>query len=370
MKPLFAVNAADRSFFDKHIGPWLPDRIVDIHTHVWLKRFESKKEHGKQSRTVAWPSLVANENPVEHLIETYRLMFPGKTVTPTIFANVTAPEKLDAANDYVSRCARRYGFPALIFSDPCWTAGDLESRIQKGGFLGIKSYLTMAPACVPAAEIRIFDFFPHHQLKLMNRRGWIVMLHIPRNARLRDPVNLAQLREIEERYPGLQLIVAHVGRAYCPEDIGDAFKVLAQTKRMFFDISANSNALVFRRLLETVGPKRVLFGSDMPILRMRARRICEKGFYVNLVPRGLYGDGSGDAHLRAVRGAEADRVTFFMYEELAAFGRAARAVRLTPAELEAVFFRNAQAILERAGKPLAKCRRKEVISRRGAVPQG
>ena len=34
------------------------------------------------------------------------------------------------------------------------------------------------------------------------------MLHIPRNGRLRDPVNLAQMLDIEARYPKLQLIVA------------------------------------------------------------------------------------------------------------------------------------------------------------------
>jgi predicted TIM-barrel fold metal-dependent hydrolase/GNAT superfamily N-acetyltransferase len=292
---------------------------------------------------------VADENPVEHLIETYRLMFPGKSITPMIFANLADPRCFDAANSYVSRSARRHRLPALIFSDPRWSASDLEARIQKGGFLGIKSYLTMSPAYLPTAEIRIFDFFPHHQLELMNRHGWIVMLHIPRNARLRDPVNLAQMLEIEERYPQLQLIIAHVGRAYCPEDIGDAFKVLAQTKRMCFDISANANAVVFRRLLETVGPKRVLFGSDMPILRMRARRICEKGFYVNLVPKGLYGDVSGDAHMRELRGAEAAKLTFFMYEELAAFGRAAQAIKLSRADIAAVFYDNAAAILKRAG---------------------
>ncbi len=350
-KSLFEVRAVDRAFYDRHIGSWLPDRIIDAHTHLWLKRFNDRGTADMQARTVSWPSRVADENPVEHLLATYRLMFPGKSVTPLVFASLAGPKQFDAANDYVSHSARRHGLPALIFSDPRWPAAELESRLQKGGFLGIKSYLTMAPACLPGAEIRIFDFFPPHQLELMNRHGWIVMLHIPRPARLRDPVNLAQLLEIEERYPNLQLIIAHVGRAYCPEDMGDAFKVLAPTRRMCFDFSANANALVFRRLLETVGPKRVLFGSDLPILRMRARRICEGGFYVNLVPRDLYGDVSGDAHLREVRGAEAARLTFFMYEELAAFGRAARAVKLAPADLEDVFYRNAAAILERAGTP-------------------
>ena len=64
----------------------------------------------------------------------------------------------------------------------------------------------------------------------------------------------------------------------------------------------------------------MLFGSDLPILRMRARRVCEKGFYVNIVPKGLYGNVAVDPHMREVAGAEAEKITF-SYEELAAFGR-------------------------------------------------
>jgi len=346
-KPLFAVKDVDRRFYDQHIAGWLPDEFYDIHTHVWLKRFNKRSIPGEKTRTVAWPSMVAAENPAEHLLESYRLMFPGQSVTPMIFASLTR-EFLDAANAYVARAARTHKLPALIFSDPRWPAADLERRVRSGGFLGVKSYLTMAPAYLPAGEIRIFDFFPHHQLEVMNRHGWIVMLHIPRNQRLRDPVNLAQMLEIEERYPRIQLIVAHVGRAYCPEDVGDAFQILAKTRRMNFDFSASSNAAVFRQLLETVGPQRVLFGSDMPILRMRARRVCEKGFYINIVPKGLYGDVSADPHMREVTGAEAEKLTFFMYEELAAFGRAARAAGLSSSDIKDVFYGNAVRMIARA----------------------
>lgn len=346
MKPLFEIKPGDREFYEKHLREWLPDKIIDIHTHVWLKRFQEKKKPGMPLRTVSWPSMVADENPVEHLVETYGLMFPGKTVTPMIFANLTAPKQLDAANDYVGQASRRHGFPALIFSDPRWPASDLEKRIQKGGFLGAKSYLTMSPSYLPDSEIRIFDFFPHHQLEVLNRRGWVMMLHIPRDGRLRDPVNLAQMLEIEERYPDIRLIIAHVGRAYCPEDIGDAFKILAKTKKMCFDISANTNEETFRQLLETVGPKRVLFGSDLPILRMRTHRICEHGKYINLVPKGMYGDVSTDSHLREVEGEEAEKLTFFMYEELDAFRRAAQATGLDAADIKDVFYNNAGQLLQ------------------------
>jgi len=32
--------------------------------------------------------------------------------------------------------------------------------------------------------------------------------------------------EIEERYPNIHVIYAHIGRAYCPEDFGNAFELL------------------------------------------------------------------------------------------------------------------------------------------------
>ena len=45
------------------------------------------------------------------------------------------------------------------------------------------------------------------------------------------------IMEIEEKYPNVKLIVAHIGRAYIPSDSGDAFKRLASTQNMLFDFS-------------------------------------------------------------------------------------------------------------------------------------
>ena len=120
---------------------------------------------------------------------------------------------------------------------------------------------------------------------------------------------------------------------------------------MLFDTSANTCAETFAAAIRAVGPRRVLFGSDMPILRMRTRRICEKGFYVNLVPKGLYGDVSADPHLRDVEGTEAERLTFFMYEEITALRRAAQETSLKASDVEAIFYGNAAQLLCEAGMP-------------------
>ena len=167
------------------------------------------------------------------------------------------------------------------------------------------------------------------------------MLHIPRKDRLRDTENLEAMLEIERRYPNAKVIIAHIGRAYCPRDVGDAFEVLDDTEHMLFDLSAHTHAHVMERLIRAVGPKRILFGSDMPILRMRMRRICQGGRYVNLVPPGLYGDVGDDPNMGEVSEEEGEKLSFFMYEELLAFREAAEATGLGTTDLEDVFYNNA-----------------------------
>jgi uncharacterized protein len=354
MKLPLPVTDVDRQFYEKRLKDFLPDVMIDAHSHIWPG---NKRDAGDDAlqRVVQWPSLVASVNPIEDHLESYRLLFPGKQVTPVVFSNLSNPATIEASNEYVRQAAEEHKLPALLYTLPEWSADEMAQRIRAGGFVGIKVYLNLAPAYLPRREIRIFDYLPHHLLECIDANGGIVMLHIPRDKRLGDPVNLAQMLEIERRYPNVRLIIAHVGRAYCAPDVGDAFEVLKATERMVFDISANCNADVFDRLIQCVGPRRILFGSDLPILRMRTRRICEQGKYINLVPRGLYGDVSADPHMREVTGAEAEQLTFFMYEELEAFRQAAEKNNLTEADLRDIFYNNAKDLIVGTGQFRFEC---------------
>ena len=335
---LFEVKPVDKKFYEERLKNFLPQKMIDIHTR--------KKNPDAPVRSVKWPSLVARQNPIEDLMETYRLMFPDKEVTPMIFSSVKLGDDLEGANNYIRECSEKFSVPSLIYAVPWWTAQEFEEGILKGRFYGCKVYLNLSPAYIPQAEIRIFDFLPHHQLEVLNKHGWIAMLHIPRHGRLKDPVNLAQMLEIERKYPNIKLIIAHIGRAYVNEDVGNAFEVLAETKNMVFDFSANTNQWVFEQTIKAVGPKRILFGSDMPILRMRSKRITKDGIYVNLVPKGLYGDVSGDKNMGEVEGEEAEKLTFFMYEEIDAMRRAAENTGLGKGDIEDMFYNNAKKILD------------------------
>lgn len=310
----------------------LPRRIIDAHAHIWTK------EHSAPGpdRGVQWVRRVASDCPAGELEEAYKRLLPGIEVTPVVFGYPSAREAAGANNDYVEREAAARGWPALYLCAPDMGGEELERAFARG-FAGIKPYFSFAPAYIPENEIRIFDCVTHSQLKVLDRHKKALLLHIPRPMRLKDPVNLAQLLEIEERYPDIKLVVAHVGRAYAKEDFGGAFEALAKTERMAFDFSANTLAEAVEKALDTFGSRRVLFGSDMPIALMRMRRTVEDGRYVNLVPKGLYGDVSGDPHMREEGGEK----SFFYYEIIRGFFEAHRALRLSPAETEDVFFSNA-----------------------------
>ena len=81
-----------------------------------------------------------------------------------------------------------------------------------------------------------------------------------------------------------------------------------------------------------------MFGSDMPITKMRMNRITENGTYINVVPRGLYGDVANDPHMRE---SDEENITTFMYEELLAFKKAAEKLSLTRQDVSDIMFNNA-----------------------------
>ena len=131
---LFEVTAYDKKIYEEELRDFLPDKFIDIHTHLWCKEFaedgntRSKGVH----KTVKWPSLVADTNPVEDLQEAYRLMFPGKEVSALCFTTRVPYEKNNA---YVAEATARVGWAGLYYSDPMESGEELEREIKpEAGF--------------------------------------------------------------------------------------------------------------------------------------------------------------------------------------------------------------------------------------------
>lgn len=332
---MFGIEATayDHRVYEEQLRDFLPDVLVDAHVHLWTPQGREGYAHAES--LVTWPDLVAPHCSYEDLIASYATMFPDKTVYPVL---MTHPDShLHVGNPYVRDLAKKHELPALYCIKPETSLSEIRAAFDDG-FCGIKPYLNYAPSYIPAKEIRIYDFVTPSQLKLMNELGGVVMLHIARDGRLNDPLNIAQLMEIDERYPNAKVIVAHIGRAYTPESLGTAFDTLKNSKHLLFDFTATTFDPAITACIEAVGTKRLMFGSDMPITKMRMYRITENGTYINVVPRGLYGDVSYDVHMRE---SDEETITTFMYEELLAFKRAAEKLGLSKADVADILCNNA-----------------------------
>lgn len=328
----YKMSDFDKKVYIEHLADFLPGKIIDVHAHVWKKEFNLSHKH---KGLVLWTDLVAEECSIEDLKETYRALFPNSATVPVIMGNPVV--KLDDTNTYAGKCVEKYHFKALYCTSHNTSVEEIEKAFSNG-FCGIKPYLGNAPSYILPNEIRIFDFLPKEHLEAANRHGAVVMLHISRPNRLRDPLNLNQLLEIEENYPNAKVIIAHIGRAYAPEDLGNAFEILKSTNNMMFDFSANTQALAIAECIKAVGAKRLLFGSDMPITKMRMYRITENGTYYNVVPRGLYKDIYNDPHMRET---DEKDITSFIYEQILAFKEVVNELGLNKQDIEDIFYNNA-----------------------------
>ena len=130
-------------------------------------------------------------------------------------------------------------------------------------------------------EASIFEFLPHHVLEVINDRHAWVTLHIPKAARLGHPDNVREIREIRRRYPNIVLVIAHLGRCYTEPHALEALPQFADDPGLYFDSSAVLNPACHRVALQHLGPRRILYGSDNPVMYMRGRRQYRERTYIN-----------------------------------------------------------------------------------------
>jgi len=344
---LLDVKPYDREFYENNLKPFLPKRFIDCHTHVWLDAFRTGQS--RRAGSQSWPTLVASDNSMEDLLETNRLLFPDNDVVSVIYGDPVLTIDRTQNNNYVIEKALANNVPALYMSHPSQSAEELEREVLASPvFKGIKVYLQYAPSYIPADEIRIYDFLPKEHLAVANKHKWVVQLHIARPKRLADPVNYVQLLEIEQNYPDLQLLVAHLGRAYANEDVGDALVYLKHTEKTVWDFTANTNDWVMEQVLRYFGSDRLIYGSDFPIFRMKARRTVENGVYINEIPQGQFPLSAiqKDSHMREIPYPEAEKITFFIYEEMNACRLACQRLGLGKEDVEKIFWSNSARIFD------------------------
>ncbi|MCU0515082.1 MAG: amidohydrolase [Anaerolineae bacterium] len=332
-------QAVDRAIYAAELADWLPARLFDIHTHAWLP------QHCRQPISSERVGLVFEAESVsrEELDEAYALLFPGKTVEYCVFGMPLTVIDREANNAYIAAQIDRQRVYGLHIPGLDDSAEVLAERIRAGGYSGFKPYLSYV-TWKDLEDIRIIDFVTQSQLEVAHAHGLLIMLHVPRNTRLPDPDNLRDLEMIAARYPGAKVILAHGGRAYSRPLIDRALAVVAALPNMYFDFSNVQQAEVVEAILARMPPERVMYGSDIPVATVRGTMFMLNGQRVAITRKPF------PWSISSARPGQL-RCTFMGYEQVRAMKTACERLGYTAADVQRLFYDNARALIDSAGRP-------------------
>jgi predicted TIM-barrel fold metal-dependent hydrolase len=358
MKPaplhfVWEYNDADRAFWAEHFEGWLPRRMLDAHTHISHKRFQLVQMTDTMRRQY-WVNELLEPIDAPAAERCYQTVFPGREFSCVAFGHPSLDFDIDAANAYVQQeCAAR-GWHSLAVICPQWPQEKVAALLDAPGVIGVKPYYSLINADRETRdkhlEASIFEFLPHHILEVVNDRHAWVTLHVPKADRLGHPDNVREIREIRRRYPNIALVIAHLGRSYTEPHALEALPQFADDPGLFFDSSAVLNPASHRVALQHLGPRRILYGSDNPVMYMRGRRQYHGRSYVNRTNYPFHFNREREApEIEA-------RYTLYMYEDIRAIKQACMDLGITArADIEAIFHDNAAKVIAgiEARKPRA-----------------
>jgi hypothetical protein len=340
---VFDYTGVDRAFWEEQLEGWLPRRLLDAHAHVCdpALRLEAPTEEMRRSY---WVCEVAEPQSAESLERCYGILYPGREVSLLCFGMPELSYDIERSNAYTSAQCLRRGWNGLAVSRPGWTAEETRRALDLPGIIGLKPYYAMIGRSEATRdafiESGIFDFLPPHQLEVLNDRGAWLTLHVPRAGRLGHPENIREIREIRRRYSNIVVVIAHLGRSYTEPHAREAIPQLADDLGLYWDNAAVLNPAVHRIALETIGPERILYGTDNPVFYMRGRRQWTGRTYVNRTSYPFFFNKERESpEIEA-------RYTLYMYEALKAIKEVSAELGLTRKQIEAVFYGNARRLID------------------------
>jgi len=332
MSSYFHKTGVDEAFYDRNLRGRLPTSIIDAHAHFVLP--EHAAGISKESVAGDWALQCGINMTYEEALYYTSVMFPENQVG---FVALPCPmREVDSHgnNAYIASLIKERGFRGLYTLRPEYDCPQIERDYISGGFCGFKPYPYMA-SMIKGADVSIFDFMPHEQFALADRLRAAVLMHLPRAERLPHPDNISEIREILDKYPNMKLVVAHFGRCFQHEYFERSLEALGEdVHRLWFDTAAVLNPKVYALAAEHLDHRRVIFGTDLPVLLWHGKREWDERGYYNLCRE----DFPWNKHKYPQDEAG---YTYYIYEQL---NNLMTAYGDDRAKLEDIFRRNAEKV--------------------------
>ena len=304
----FTYTQRDRDFYQTYIAPRLPARLWDVHQHMTLP--EQLARMDPAMIRADWAIQCGMAMSFEDYDRFRSTVYPGVSVSVTAFGNVVRGADHAANNAYIASLLGQHKIETgFLVLDPSVPAAQTERLYDEGGFCGYKPYADMV-AGAKGADVTFPEFMPPDHMRLLNERQGKLMLHVPRPGRLPDDRNIRELLELRQQYPDITIIIAHMGRSYCPGTLTQALdKLGAHVNEFHYDFAAVLNPAVMQVALARIDHDRIHYGTDLPVFWWHGRRRWTETQYFNLAREDF------DWNRHEDREHEAE-YTLFLYEQL------------------------------------------------------
>ncbi len=321
----------NKILFKEEFDSFLPDKILDFHVHIFPDNVITPGE-----------SFSCSGHPItsydlEELKKDLPEIYPGREHLAVCFGFPDVSYSMKINNDYIAdQCDHKSFFPFRLFDPLNDKPEDLRHDLSSGRFLGLKPYLDYVRKA-NVNEVEIHEMLPAWAMDIVNDSDSIVMLHIPRKARLADPLNQQQIVELCQRYPKSKIILAHIGRAYFMKNVIGNLENLKNIPNLYYDLAMVNHWEVMEYLFKTVAPEKILFGTDIPLALAPGKsvEINDQYTYVTPTPWDL---SISDDHGKI-------QFTSFLYEEIRAIKKAIERLDLRDDFVQQLFYENGMNLL-------------------------
>ena len=329
MPATWQVRDEDQEFFVRELESFLPDRVYDMHAHLW-----------RRSDWQGNPPAVVQAAPAEITLEVYRecmaWILPGREVHglhfpfPTAFPNDPVPCNAWVGQQVAKDTLARGQFYVRPTDDPDWVCAE----VQRLGLRGLKPFSCFAPR-PDKGNAEIPEYLPERLVEAAHRQGWSITLHMVRDRSLADPSNQHWIRHYCQTYPGMTLILDHCARGFNPYHAIEGLQHLQGLPNLYADTSVTALPLAVMACIRFLGVSNVLYASDFFCSHIRGSNLPVGDSFLWLYEDApvwdevLYGGGPvllGLENLRAIKAA-------------------CQMLRLSDEEVEAIFWGNASRVL-------------------------
>lgn len=331
MKYEYILTDLDRDMIASRLEGFIPDEIYDIHTHPYEPSHFAPE---------AWPWINQGGRLgcKEHRDALLRYM-PVKTIHGLYFGMPHKTAKRVEMNEFVLDETRNNG-SSLSRTLKVVAPGDdrkqVADELRAGIYCGIKVYHVYADR-PDTMNAHIHEFAPEWMWEILNETQGILMLHIVRSGAIDDPDNQREIRRLCRTYPRMKLVLAHIARSFNYRNARNGLHTIADLDNVVVDTSAICETESFRAVLEALGPRRILWGSDFAVSEARGRCVTTGSYFYWLFP---------DAIANAEKAATHNEMTLVGIESLLNLRELSEDAGLTSSDIKDIFLNNSLRLLK------------------------